>query len=305
VPARPRGDPMTEDMRARAAFARAFDAALSERGVTLAHLHRRLAQLGSPVSVATLSYWRSGHRHPERSTSLAAVDVLEELLGLPVGGLAAHLAPVRRPGPPGRQVPIEELTGHEAAVRTALAHLDFDSAHDELAEDAIALSLDVDAQGRARRMSALVRWRALQEGARRAAVVMTLDHPDEAPPRLVPRAGVEAGRSWSDPDHQVHVSELLLERPLAHGDAGFGEYEVVVDGRPRTSRSLAYYAPRRVSQVLVWARFEREALPRRFEAFDVVDGEETVEPMDIGTGRTVHRRTGQYGPGTLGIRWEW
>lgn len=293
------------ELSGSSAFAEAFDAAVTARGVSLSSLHRRLTDLATPVSVATLSYWRSGRSVPERKTSLDAVDVLEELLGLAPGALTGLLRPVRRPGPPGREVPIEELTGHGAAVRAALGHLDFESAHDELVEDAVALTLDVDAEGRAHRMTALVRWRAVREGADRAAVVMTLDTPGETPPRLVPRAGVDVGRSWSDPEHLLHVCELVLERPLSHGDVGFGEYEIIIDGRPRSSTSLAYYAPRRVSQALVWARFHPGALPRRFEAFDAIDGEDLVEPMDIGPGRTVHRRSGQFGPGTLGIRWQW
>lgn len=122
------------------AFAEAFDAAVADRGVSLSSLHRRLAELATPVSVATLSYWRSGRSVPERATSLAAVGVLEEVLGLGPGALATHLRPVRRTAPPGRQVPTEQLTGHGDAVRAALAHLDFESAHDELAEDAMALT---------------------------------------------------------------------------------------------------------------------------------------------------------------------
>ncbi len=135
--------------------------------------------------------------------------------------------------------------------------------------------------------------------------MLTLDSPDEAPPQLVPRAGVELGGSWSDPEHLLHVCELVLERPLERGDAGLGEHEIVIDGTSRSSTSLAYYAPRRISEALVWARFHPAALPRRFEAFDAVDGEQRVVLMDIGPGRTVHRRSGRFGPGTLGIRWEW
>lgn len=286
-------------------FARALDAAITDRGVTLSYLHRRLAELATPVSVATLSYWRSGRSEPERQTSLAAVDVLEEVLGLEPGALATRLAPVRRPKPPGSEVPIEELTGHPDAVRAALRQLDFDTTHDELAEDAMALSLDLDEQGRAYRMSALLRWRALVPGAQRVPLVVTLDRTDEGAPVVEPRAGLSVGRSHVDLEHGLHVTELVLERPLDKGEAGFGEYEVRLQGRPRQNDVLAYYATRRVSQALVWARFHPDAVPRRFEAFDVLDGEETTGPMDLRGANSLHRRTASYGPGTLGIRWWW
>jgi len=293
------------DVRPPAEFAQAFDAAIRERGVTLTHLHRRLTALATPVSVATLSYWRSGRSVPERQTSLAAVSVLEELLAVGDGNLADHLRPVRRPGPSVPAVPIEELTGNAEAVRRALAQLGFETVHDELAADAVALRMDVDEHGGARRVSSLVRWRALRDGAQRVAVVFTTEDPDENAPVLTPIAGVDLGRTYSDPPHQVHVSELVLERPLAQGEIGFGEYEVAVDGADRQGSSLAYYAPRRVPQVLVWARFHADCLPERVEAFDVYDGQEVARPMTLGGGRSLHRRASRYGPGTMGIRWAW
>jgi hypothetical protein len=41
-------------------FPAAFAEALSRRGVSLSWLHRRLVELGHPVSPTALSYWRSG-----------------------------------------------------------------------------------------------------------------------------------------------------------------------------------------------------------------------------------------------------
>lgn len=295
---------MRENERATT-FAEAFDAAVRARGVSLSWLHRRLTELAAPVSVATLSYWRSGRSGPERKTSMATVDVLEEVLGLDRGALSRHLRPVRRPGPPGRAVPIEELTGEPEATRRALAGLGFRTSHDELVETAIVLSMDVDAEARAVRISVLARYRALVEGAQRVATVLTVDHPGEGPPRIVPRAGIDVGRSVHAADDLLVATELLLERPLVLGGDAMVEYEVVLDGQPRASTSLAYYAARRVGQAVVWARFHPDAIPISFEAFDVVDGEEIVEPLTMDGGRTLHRRASQYGPGTLGLRWTW
>ncbi len=295
---------MREHDRA-SAFAEAFDAAVRARGVSLTWLHRRLTELATPVSVATLSYWRSGRSEPERKTSVAAVAVLEEVLGVDVGCLSRHLRPVRRPGPPGRAIPIEELTGEPVATRRALAELGFETSHDELVETAIVLSLDLDEEGRTVRMSVLARYQALVEDARRIASVVTLDHPDHGPPRIVPRAGLDVGRSSVDGENLVAVTELLLERPLPRGGDAFVEYDVEVAGAPRRDGTLAYYAARRVAQAVVWVRFHADAIPSALEGFDIVDGEELVEPLAMEGGRTLHRRVSQYGPGTIGIRWTW
>ncbi|KQZ23070.1 hypothetical protein [Microbacterium sp. Root553] len=85
-------------------FAAALRAAISERGITLARLRSQLIDDGNPVSMATLSYWRSGDRQPEGAQSLSVVDGIEDRLGLHrghLGGLlraSARLGPWRRRG---------------------------------------------------------------------------------------------------------------------------------------------------------------------------------------------------------------
>ena len=70
-------------------FAEALRAAIAARGVSLVWLRDRLAYRGSPVSLTTLSYWRSGDRHPEGAGSYAAIREIENLLGLPEDALAS------------------------------------------------------------------------------------------------------------------------------------------------------------------------------------------------------------------------
>lgn len=77
-------------------FSSAFAAAVDARGLSLEKLYRRLQDVGSPVSIATLSYWRAGHRRPEQPASLEALDALEEILGVPAGHLRTKLEMTRR-----------------------------------------------------------------------------------------------------------------------------------------------------------------------------------------------------------------
>src|SRR5690606_34148545 len=91
----------SSDDQGAASFAEALSAAIRVRGLTLSRLHDRLVARGNPVSMATLSYWRSGARHPEGAQSLAAVTDLEELLDLDRGTLVDRLRPTLRTGPLG------------------------------------------------------------------------------------------------------------------------------------------------------------------------------------------------------------
>ncbi|MFC7614747.1 hypothetical protein ACFQV2_15660 [Actinokineospora soli] len=77
-------------------FATALREAIAAAGVTLDRLAAELRGRGTPVSLATLSYWCSGRSRPERAGSLAALAELEGLLGLPANGLR-RLLPERRP----------------------------------------------------------------------------------------------------------------------------------------------------------------------------------------------------------------
>ena len=61
-------------------FADAFADAIARRDVTLSALRTRLEDRGNPVSLATLSSWRSGTRTPDVQRSWAALSDLEDLL---------------------------------------------------------------------------------------------------------------------------------------------------------------------------------------------------------------------------------
>jgi hypothetical protein len=74
-------------------FSAVLHLALESSGLTLDEVRSRLADSGSQVSMATLSYWRRGHSRPERPDSLPPVHLLEGVLGLPADALTSHLRP--------------------------------------------------------------------------------------------------------------------------------------------------------------------------------------------------------------------
>ncbi|WP_420174246.1 hypothetical protein [Luteococcus sp. OSA5] len=81
-----------------ALFADRLREALRASGRTLEQCVDFLAQQGTPVSSATLSYWSSGRSVPRRAKSLTAVTHLEHYLGLEPGWLVGTLPQVSPQG---------------------------------------------------------------------------------------------------------------------------------------------------------------------------------------------------------------
>ena len=287
-------------------FSVAFAAAVHAKGVTLSHLHRGLVELTTPVSVATLSYWRSGRSEPERRTSLDAVGVLEELLGLEPEELSDRLRPARRLGPQAREAPVEAIVVADVdAAAAGLAAVGFKTAHDEFVDDRVFFTFDLDDEGRARRLRVTMAWRAIVEGAARGALVHTTDGSNEAAPELVPLAGCQQGRVHHDRVHPVSVYELLTEAPLGLGETVVVEYEIRLNGKPRLDNDIGYYAFRRIRDFFLWVRFDPGCLPARVEDYEITEGgEEVARPTGL-TGASCHRLVKNFGPGTAGIRWTW
>lgn len=74
-------------------FSDALSRSIERSGMTLEQIASALAEAGTPVSMATLSYWRSGRAAPRRAGSRKAVEQLEQLLGTGPGRLVSLLDP--------------------------------------------------------------------------------------------------------------------------------------------------------------------------------------------------------------------
>ncbi|QNA91973.1 MULTISPECIES: hypothetical protein [unclassified Microbacterium] len=130
----------------RGAFAAALRAAISERGITLARLQQQLVDDGNAVSMATLSYWRSGDRQPEGAQSLSVVEGIEDRLRLGRGHLSALLGPSVRLGsiPPPRLPFDEERENRETAETLAALR---STPQDTLRDLSTQLTVQVGADG--------------------------------------------------------------------------------------------------------------------------------------------------------------
>src|ERR1700716_1094763 len=107
-------------------FPAALRAAIQASRLSLDRVQHRLATRGTTISVATLSYWQSGRRRPERPESLHALRHLEAVLRVPPNALTALLGPPRPRGRrrhTGRLLPLDVLWGSNASLAGLLTRV--------------------------------------------------------------------------------------------------------------------------------------------------------------------------------------
>jgi hypothetical protein len=284
-------------------FPDAFAAALTRRGVTLAWLHERLVERGCQVSPTALSYWRSGRSQPERGTSLDALAEIERLLRVAPGDLVSRLGPSRRPGPRPGERSMQELFADSPGVVPALGALGFEGLYDELVEQLRHITIDLGPDGRATTVSVRAALAARQDGARRTPLIVTLDDIERSP-TFRPVAGCSIGRTFLDAETGVFASELLLDRALDRDESSL--YELCIDlAEPSADTWFDHYAARRLSELLVWVRFDPARLPARVERYVRTEHGEETEVLALGGGSAAHALARGFGPGILGIRWTW
>lgn len=281
------------------AFASALGDAIERRSATLVHLRARLQELGTPVSLSTLSYWRSGERQPEGAKSVAAIENLERVLGVDPGHLTrlldpAQLSHVRRRGT------IDVLDSADK-VELVLHELgDLDPTH--LTELSTHLLMDVDIEGDMRRFRYRTVWRAAVDGVRGAPIVIVLD-PPIGPAQLTELEGCRLGRTAVSPCEVVNGFELLFPRPLREGEHSITEIAgTLPPGLDDPEMHHGLLTP--IHELLLWVRFDPRRVPARAESFIGRDGDIESEPLPF-DGHTIFTRNSHVGPGRIGIRWEW
>ena len=286
-------------------FAEVLHQAIEQDGGSLHRIRQRLAERGCPVSLATLSYWRSGRRRPERQSSIDAVVELEDLLDLPVGHLTDRLGPPRRPGPTGQQLDLHELMQPTDHIRGALNELGLEGSSG-LAEVSVHYTLDVDAAGRAHTLTMRALHRAVRDGVDRKPIMLSVAEPvgdDVAVFTAV--SGCAIGRQAHRSGPGVFAAELMYERPLQVGESVPVEYTVTVPESATGSLFCEYNLVRRIREVMVWVRFSPERVPSRLWTYSWLNDESSETPVDLAGISTVHHAVHGMGPGKVGIRWEW
>jgi hypothetical protein len=286
------------------AFPNALRAAISGSGRSLESLRRRLQERGTPLSIATLSYWQSGRSAPQRASSLLALANLEAILGLAPEQLSATLGPPRRPGPPRAARQAARLPVELVGACEALESLGF-TPFLEVVDVTVHATLEVDAQGSERLRTVRNVVRATRDGARRLPVLLTVPRRSDDQIEVSAISGGRLGRVVSLPRDGVFVAELVLDRTLRGGETAAVEYEVRLPNNLSTDHSMEHHLWHRVSEIMLWVRFHPDRLPRSVQGYSVVEGTRAGCAMTLDAATSVQQVLHRAGPGTVGVSWAW
>jgi len=282
-------------------FSRALGDRLTDRGWSLSELHRRLAAGAHPLSIATLSSWRSGARRPWGEASLAALGEIEQILGVNPGALLGLLA---------EQSPLGELdaaevlfteTNLDALVAETLQLLDAPS-FDVTRELSTQATTEVGADGWALRYTSRTLIQAVAPLV--TEVTYTTVSPDgwTEGPRVTP-VGARAVRQRLHPSGKVHGVVYELDRPLPHGSTTMLEFESDLTSDAGSDRESGAFVARPIRDLVVWTRFHPDAIPDWID--EVEETAETGGMLEraLAPQASVHQARRNFGPGVLGLRW--
>ncbi len=279
-------------------------AAIIARGLSLERVQYHLRVRGHQVSVATLSYWQSGRSHPDRASSLSAVNSLEDILQLPRGELASKL-PARRGVRSLLHKPLDDaqemmpLGERVEQMRTELGFT-WDDGFEHLSIHSV-VDVGPDRQPVRLRFRHVVRAR--DHLIDRLPVHCGLIDRD-ATITVHPIHNCSLGRVLRDPSWGITVAELLLPVPVRRGDTLIIEYGFSIDGfrQPFLFWQIDLESPMR--EFYQEINFSPDAIPSRAEAYRVVEGVETIRSLVPHGGRISHLDL-DFGPGETGLRWFW
>lgn len=283
-------------------FAGEFRALVEERGITLTSLQRRLSDRGNPVSMATLSYWRSGDRQPEGALSLSAIEDIEDIFGLHRGHLTGLIRPVprigRKPEPELKQTFPLNIDQEIEETAQALGTV----AQSGIRDLSVSLVGYVDAHGDLER----VVTRALVQSMEGTIAEVPLYDlaPFDAPETksVTEVIGGRVDRSLRHPLGRVVCDVIAFDDPIPVGGTGLIEFTESFPVAYPDRRALWHGVDRPNRQTLLWVRFHPDAVPDWCEEYTVVDEQETVRMRTIASG-AIHVARFGFGPGIVGIRW--
>ncbi|WP_309104017.1 hypothetical protein [Microbacterium sp.] len=284
------------------AVAGALRDAINARGVTLSWLQEQLRARGNTVSMATLSYWRSGARRPEGAQSLAALADIEDLLGLEERALTRLLGRSNRTGPiASAQFPIDEIE-LERAVMDAYSALGatYPDTSRELTTHSVT---DVGADGSV--LGCTTRSIVQSTSGTITATPFLEINPGVSTPAPMITA-VSGGRiaAWySHPNGEVHGALFELEVPLTAPNTTVVEWAVAYPPDHPPTHDTGHAVDRQCRELLVWTRFHPDALPDWCEEHEQTPSGTVVRPIALDGATSVHQVRRGFGPGALELRW--
>ncbi|GAA1939574.1 hypothetical protein [Amycolatopsis minnesotensis] len=288
----------------------ALRAAIVARGLSLDRIQDRLSRQGVQISLATLSYWQSGQRRPERATSLRAVEHLEEVLELPRDALRDLLGPRPPRGTKDTGLPgLADLWPSKPEVSRLLGDVPVNP-DTSLRRLTLHDRVMVGPDGRESSVRCTQVMRAERGGPDRALLVFEWDGDANDPPTVSGLRNCRLGKVVTSEASCLFAAELLFERALCHGETVLIEFEVRNPRRglaePAVTESYFRRFRRSVREYLLEVCFDPAAIPQRCRHFTAPPGEsapESVRSLKIGVSDSVLVLARDFGPGHFGVRW--
>ncbi|SJN30780.1 hypothetical protein [Luteococcus japonicus] len=200
-------------------FAQVFTDAVARSGMTLQELRGALRERDVPVSIATLSYWRSGRSIPARERSLKALEELERVLHVGAGQLTGAL-----PSDALQRWDVVKAAGVDEQGKALLDAMGLTlrgQLHNEFLHDVVVSAVDGTQVETTTQL-----LRAAVDGLDRVPMAFRMNFLEDPPPLITAVAGCELGRVVQLDDEGLQVGELLLPRPLAVGERCLLEYRL-------------------------------------------------------------------------------
>lgn len=221
-----------EDHARRALFARTLGEAIAVKGLKLDEIASRLAAAGTPVSSATLSYWQNGHSMPTRGRSLGVVRLLEHILDLTQGTLLGLLS--RPVGAEWRPLAgAMDAPGIDQVLRQWGLTLGNMHEHKALQDQWV-----VRPDGGIVEYSRAVSQVTAERESAFPVVLRDMEEPGAAP-TLRCLEGCSPGRVLDDREQGTFIGEVLLPRPMGHGELYWTEIALEWEPSPQERRSVA------------------------------------------------------------------
>ncbi|MCI1017428.1 hypothetical protein HWD99_02205 [Microbacterium sp. C5A9] len=282
-------------------FAGALRAAISERGITLARLQSQLKDDGNPISMATLSYWRSGDRQPEGAQSLSVVEGLEDRLGLDRGHLSTLLLPSTRLGtvaPP--RLPFDEEREQRETEETLEALRA--APQDALRDLSTHMTVFVGRSGAVEKIVMRSLVQATKGTITEIPLIDVAPVETETMSVISDVVGGRIDREYLHPGRLLSGVVIALDEPIVAGSTTLFEFtETFPPGYP--PRQSAWHATSRPArESLIWVRFHPDAPPSWCEEYLETEDEYVSSLRTVRHG-AVHLARHGFGPGILGLRW--
>lgn len=281
-------------------FAEVLSQAVGERNLTLDRLSTRLSQLGTPTSIATLSYWQTGRSVPTRARSLKAVEHLERILDVPTGHLVRSL-----PGDLLNRWDPQAAVTSGPDMMEALDALGLDlNRHSTNQTLQVTYFISEDRLRLTERIRQLAR--ADEDGWNRFAVVLDVGEDHRVPePEAGP--GCRIGEQVRLKGGRQVVVEVLLPRRLSQGDLVGFEYCIhwSSDIRPFREHTRAMASGVRFLVIDAHLAGKPASRARFFQAVSIDAPEEDDAVEELLAGNHLQKAVRNAPAGLYGLGWDY